>query len=302
MINFQQIRNQAVGKWPSLLNQIGIEVGNGKHRACPVCGGKDRFRFDDKDGRGTWICNQCGAGDGVKLVMNVLGEDYAAVMRRLGDVMGHIAITQTSEKPKHDPRKMLNKLWTASQTLTGSDKVTKYLRSRGLFMALNDVRFCPNCYESDTKTRMPAMVALVRNTMGKPVSLHRTYLDGYAKANIKSPKKLMPGVEKVSGCAIRLFDAEDTVGVAEGIETAIAARQLFNVPVWATISSTILESFVPPKGIRRIFIFADNDPNYTGQSSAFKLAKRLFSQDYLAEVHIPDAGDWADQVALTKNH
>ena len=35
---------------------------------CPMCGGKDRFRFDDKGGRGTWICSQCGAGDEIELV------------------------------------------------------------------------------------------------------------------------------------------------------------------------------------------------------------------------------------------
>ena len=42
-----------------------------RHQACPVCGGSDRFRFDDKEGRGTWFCNQCGAGDGLKLVESV---------------------------------------------------------------------------------------------------------------------------------------------------------------------------------------------------------------------------------------
>ncbi|NYY79755.1 hypothetical protein DMH17_06695 [Raoultella planticola] len=36
-----------------------------------MCGGADRFRFDDKEGRGTWFCNQCGAGDGLKLVEKV---------------------------------------------------------------------------------------------------------------------------------------------------------------------------------------------------------------------------------------
>jgi hypothetical protein len=43
----------------------GCEGHKNRHQACPVCGGSDRFRFDDKEGRGTWFCNQCGAGDGL---------------------------------------------------------------------------------------------------------------------------------------------------------------------------------------------------------------------------------------------
>ncbi|WP_308538738.1 primase-helicase zinc-binding domain-containing protein, partial [uncultured Pantoea sp.] len=54
----------ARGQWPRILPALGVKVVKNRHAACPVCGGKDRFRFDDKEGRGTWFCNQCGAGDG----------------------------------------------------------------------------------------------------------------------------------------------------------------------------------------------------------------------------------------------
>ena len=110
----------------------------------------------------------------------------------------------------------------------------------------------------------------------------------------------MPGTEPLAGCAIRLFSVTDTVGVAEGIETAIAAMQLTGVPTWATFSSNTLESFIPPVGIRRVVVFGDHDANFTGQAAAFKLAKKLYKNDYLAEVQIPDFGDWADQINLGK--
>ncbi|MFA9256090.1 primase-helicase zinc-binding domain-containing protein, partial [Escherichia coli] len=51
-----------------MLPALGIQVLKNRHQPCPVCGGSDRFRFDDREGRGTWYCNQCGAGDGLKLV------------------------------------------------------------------------------------------------------------------------------------------------------------------------------------------------------------------------------------------
>ncbi|MFM4976651.1 MULTISPECIES: DUF927 domain-containing protein [Aeromonas] len=65
----------ANGHWPDLLTAVGIDTPHrGKHGPCPACGGKDRFRLDNKGGRGTWICNQCGAGDGLTLVSLVTGK------------------------------------------------------------------------------------------------------------------------------------------------------------------------------------------------------------------------------------
>ena len=99
------------------------------------------------------------------------------------------------------------------------------------------------------------------------------------------------------GAAVRLFDPTDKLGIAEGIETAIAAHELFDVPTWATISSTIIESFSPPAGIRRLVIFADHDRNCAGQKAAFTLAHRLHRDLKLdVEVKIPPEpdSDWLD--------
>jgi putative DNA primase/helicase len=39
----------ATGHWPDLLTTMGIDTPRGgKHGPCPICGGKDRFRLDDK--------------------------------------------------------------------------------------------------------------------------------------------------------------------------------------------------------------------------------------------------------------
>ena len=71
------LREQARHHWQGILGSLGISGSlKNKHQPCPCCGGKDRFRFDDKDGYGTFICNQCGAGDGFKLIMNLLHCDF----------------------------------------------------------------------------------------------------------------------------------------------------------------------------------------------------------------------------------
>lgn len=67
-MKIREITNKAQDRWSYILQSLNIKVGNGKHCPCPVCGGKDRFRFDNKNGRGTYICNQCGSGDGLNLI------------------------------------------------------------------------------------------------------------------------------------------------------------------------------------------------------------------------------------------
>lgn len=78
--NVDTVRKMANGKWSSILSALGIRTPDGpkKYGPCPACGGKDRFRFDDQEGRGTWYCNQCEprAGDGFSLVQNVKRCDF----------------------------------------------------------------------------------------------------------------------------------------------------------------------------------------------------------------------------------
>jgi putative DNA primase/helicase len=150
---------------------------------------------------------------------------------------------------------------------------------------------------------MPAMIAVVRNREGRADTLHRTFLsrdgDRWVKAQIEKPKKLMPGVRKLKGSAIRLFEVGGVVGIAEGIETALACSKRFQVATWAAISSNIMQSFEPPAGIRCVFIFGDNDINRAGQKAAGKLAERLLSEGYDVKIEIsPKPGtDWADLVS-----
>ena len=68
----------------------GVKVIKNRHQACPVCGGSDRFRFDDKEGRGTWFCNQCGAGDGLKLIEKVFGVTASEAAGKVDAVTGNL--------------------------------------------------------------------------------------------------------------------------------------------------------------------------------------------------------------------
>lgn len=74
------------GAWRQALEGYGCHLPSGRHHGpCPVCGGKDRFRFDDKDGRGTWFCNQCEpqSGGGLLLLSRFLQKPTIEVANEL---------------------------------------------------------------------------------------------------------------------------------------------------------------------------------------------------------------------------
>lgn len=291
-MDIESVKNAARGSWLSIFDSLGIVVPpNNKHGACCVCGGKDRMRVDNKNGDGTYICGQHGAGDGIDLVRQALGISFQDAIKKISSVLGIVTKDETKQESEYDRKEALNRLWKLSKPLQGSDHVSKYLHSRGLVMAPDNVRFCPECYESETKTKMPAMVARFVGPDGKPLTIHRTYLNGNGKADIKSPKKLMPGVAPLVGGAIRLFQPEEkTIGIAEGIETAIAVRQVVSIPCWSVVSSTLMKGFIPPDGIKRVVICADNDSSFTGQEAAYCLAKRVNALGLVAEVLMPEVG------------
>jgi putative DNA primase/helicase len=172
--------------------------------------------------------------------------------------------------------------------------VERYLAGRGLRTVPAVLRGHPRLtYAEDGQFigRYPAMLAPVLGPDGDLVSVHRTYV-----ADVPTRKKLLTAIGR--GAAVRLFDPIDAVlGVAEGLETAIAAHELFGVPTWATISATIMESFTPPAGVQRLIIYGDHDVSFAGQRSAFTLAHRLRRDlEIDIQVMIPPAvdTDWLD--------
>ena len=101
-MKINEVTAEAVGKWQSIFSSLGIEVGNGRHCPCPVCGGKDRFRFDNKDGRGTYICNQCGSGDGLELIKNYYHCDAKEASSKVAECLNLNNHNATSSDFKSD--------------------------------------------------------------------------------------------------------------------------------------------------------------------------------------------------------
>ncbi len=136
-----------------------------------------------------------------------------------------------------------------------------------------DLLFNDDLSDFDTKRGWCGIVAIVRNGAGEPTGgIHRTYLldDGSAKA---PPGKKMLG--QIAGGSVRLSPIGDDghLGIAEGIETALSAQAIFNVPTWAALSADGLRRWEWPQPVKRITIFAD--AGTAGQQAAADLAERL---------------------------
>jgi putative DNA primase/helicase len=301
------LQERARGRWKSILPALGIDPKylTGKNGPCPLCpGGRDRWRFDNKRGDGTWICTHCGAGQGIKLAMEFTRLPFKELAQRIDSIIGEVPVEKARPEPSAESRRAtLNNLWRSGSHVRSDDPVALWLRNRGL-----NIDVYPNSLRTHTRVRHsgppvtfhPAMLAMVTAATGKPATIHKTYITTTGtKAPVDKVRMFSLG-SRPAGGAVRLALPTDILGVSEGIESAFAAMQIFGIPTWAALDASGVEKFVPPPGIDRLVIFADNDRNGVGQRAAYALACRL-SGEIEVDVKVPDSvdTDWNDIVRGT---
>jgi putative DNA primase/helicase len=186
-------------------------------------------------------------------------------------------------------RERLRRTWREAVALShpGAHAVRRYLEARALGEVLKNppqvLRAHPALeYWDGTRSlgQFPAMVALFHSAAGEPVTLHATYLraDGCVKAPVPSPKKILgvPHRGATKGGAVRLFNASGhTLGVAEGIESALSLHIIRQIPVWASFCADNLERIRLPEKLRKLEIGVDLDESGKGQAVAETLARRV---------------------------
>jgi len=290
-------RERAFGRWRQILLALKVPGPLLKRKAqpCPFCGGKDRFVYDDKHGHGDYFCRQCGAGNGFVLLQKLHQWDFARAASEVDKVLGDLPVKKQIYKRKLISWEQIAQLWRNAKPVQEEDPVASYLLRRKINLASwpKALRFMAGWKHAPSQKHLPCMFALFRDAEGKIGTIHRTYLHHV------TPNRMFLPTRVPIGGAIRLFEAAETMGVAEGIETALSAALIFKMPVWAVTSERLLREWIPPATAKQVTVFGDNDKNYIGQAAAYDLASRLVLRkglDVKVEIPMTEGWDWNDVI------
>jgi hypothetical protein len=169
------------------------------------------------------------------------------------------------------------------------ERIGVYLRNRGISLTSSILQFAEQAPHR-LGARLPAMLAPIVNVDSEQIGTHLTYLrrDGNGKANL--PRDLQRESRgALAGGAIRLipFNPEIELILAEGIETAFSAAEIFGLPAWSAVYAGGLRSLVLPPDVRRIIIAADNDVSGAGQRNAIAAYDRWTAEGRSVRVKLP---------------
>ncbi|ANR79939.1 DNA primase [Kosakonia sacchari] len=291
-MNVTETVRQACGHWPRILPALGVKVMKNRHQPCPVCGGADRFRFDDKEGRGTWFCNQCGAGDGLSLVEKALGVTVSEAADRVNAVTGSLppvapavitADTAESEASRREAAALAASLLAKSRSASGN----AYLTRKG-FPGCECLTLTSTHKTGGVTYRAGDVVVPLYDDTGALVNLQLINADG--------DKRTLKGGQVKGAC--HLINGEKQAGkrlwIAEGYATALTVHHLTGETVMVALSSVNLLSLASLARNRypgcQIVLAADRDLNGDGQTKAAAAAKACEGIVALPPVF----GDWND--------
>ncbi|EDS7422416.1 DNA primase [Salmonella enterica subsp. houtenae] len=291
-MNITETVKQACGHWPNILPALGVKVIKNRHQPCPVCGGSDRFRFDDKEGRGTWFCNQCGAGDGLKLVERVFDVSASEAAQKVNTVTGNLPpvapeVIAAAEAGAEADRKAAAALAIRLMEKTRPATGNAYLTRKGF-----PDRECPVLtvmHKTGSVTfRTGDVVAPLYDDAGTLVNVQLINADGL--------KRTLKGGAVKGTCHI--IEGQKQAGkrlwIAEGYATALTVHHLTGETVMVALSSVNLLSLASLARQKhpacQIVLAADRDLNGDGQTKAAAAADACEGVVALPPVF----GDWND--------
>lgn len=226
------------------------------------------------------------------------------------------------ERREDSGKRAMSIFLKASPNLKGSP-VDGYLVGRGINMAVlgkapGSIRYHPELFNAERQINMPAMIALIQDCSGKPLALHRTYLEkvgmDWKKAELKEAKKVLgpfkggyiPIIKGKSAKTLAMAEDGETIFIAEGVETALSVALHFpDKRVIASVSVGNIQNLTLPAAIKTVVLCLDNDGENSGSPRAYDAAARRFISEgrkvleFAPPAEFGDFNDW--QKALLKN-
>jgi hypothetical protein len=185
--------------------------------------------------------------------------------------------SRSTEPPATGFAGAARQLWDGSVPLSSS-RGAAYLAARGLALQPPELRFHPHTPLGRGRLVRfrPAIIAAVRE--GRMlVAVQRLFLAfdrPVLATDLENPKLTLgrPGAG-----AVQLSRVRTTLGLAEGIETALSAATLLDIPVWAVLGNERLSRIEIPPEVERLVLLPDND-------RPGRLAERLARKRYAGRV------------------
>lgn len=242
-------------------------------------------------------------GDDGKLLVNCHAgcnaEDILVEIRKRGLAQNKLCPSArcASNADRRSLSDYARQLWQDARAIEGTLAERYLRRHRGLTIPLPPtLRFHPQVKIPRERRWLPALIAAASGDDHVVGAVQVTWLDPVtgAKANVEPPRRTFGPLNQA---AVRLGPVRKSLGLAEGVETALSALELHGVTTWATLGAARFERVQMPAGVECVHIFGDADA--AGEVKADVAARRL-ARDYRVQLHWPEEGKDFNDVLLAQ--
>ncbi|SEQ93527.1 DUF7146 domain-containing protein [Thalassovita taeanensis] len=272
------------------------------------------IRLQAQGGRkaGSWTDYATGQyGDLIDLLQERLGSaTLKETLREAQSFLGEVPCpalpggTQRAERSDAASSKRIaraRKLFAAGKPVLGTLAST-YLQGRGITRFGPALRYHPRVFlrqgedDPNLPQRAPALLAKITDNRGQITGCARVFLDPSTGglAEIESPKRILG---QLYGHAIRFWSGtsgSDLI-VGEGLENTLSiGTALPEFDLASCLTATHLGLFIPPPGIKRIWIARDNDE--AGRKASMRLLNKLEPLGISCGDLLPNMGDFNDDL------
>lgn len=204
-------------------------------------------------------------------------KDVLRAIRRI-DPNTHV-MTRASGSPYRVPARQPKDLWLQQRATDLWERAVPlpgtlaaaYLARKNLHAYPPALRYCPATQLGTGRgaTYRPSMIAAVHEG-STLLAVQRTFFEREQPRRARDlgdPRRMLA---RPMGGAVMLEQPQDILGLAEGIETAMSAAVLLDIPVWATLGSERLGRITLPPQVSLLLLLPDRD-----QAGKLGLAKAL---------------------------
>ncbi|MCL6336223.1 DUF927 domain-containing protein [Pectobacterium carotovorum subsp. carotovorum] len=305
----REVTSAAANNWPHVLAGLHIDVPGSprKHASCPACGGTDRFRFDD-NGRGSFICNQCGAGDGLDLIKKVNNCDTTEAAKLAAGVLGIDSRTAEQDEAKASQRRKQLEAESQRREQERQKKAVEEAKQRQSVFVSHYQRLATESVPGESQYLAGKGLTGFTFPVLPDGSLLLELVDESGAITAaqtitpKGEKRLLTGSAKRGAYhAVNAPEAPQSVLIAEGLATALSVHLMR--PDALTVAAIDAGNLLPVAEVMRrkypdaqIIIAADND-HHEGQPNTGQIAAEKAALSVAGWVSLPPTDhkvDWDD--------